>query len=302
MFLALLLLGLSIRIGKSVLNVYFDLEPWHRNLGLSGILLAGPFLWFYGRVLLGREKKFAKKNYWHLLLFIVFVVGCKIIPNSFENGWSYVFYLSVFLHLAVYLVLSILLLLRHLTAGKSVWSWYRNLLIGVALVWVFYMGNLAGLIPYYIGGAIFFSLLVYIFSFLLLKRSSFAVEKYANSTMDHATSQKYVSQLKTLLETEEAYLDSDLSLHRTSKQLGIAPRELSQAINENEQQNFSEFVNSYRIQKAKKLLADSTYAQEKIATIAYDCGFGNVTSFNISFKTATGHTPSQYRKKAKSEQ
>ncbi len=115
--------------------------------------------------------------------------------------------------------------------------------------------------------------------------------------MDKATSKKYVSKLKELLEVKEAYLDSNLSLQKTAEQLDIAPRVLSQAINENEQQNFSEFVNGYRIQKAKELLLDTTYAKEKIATIAYDCGFGNVTSFNITFKTVTGHTPSQYRKK-----
>ena len=41
--------------------------------------------------------------------------------------------------------------------------------------------------------------------------------------------------------------------------------------------------------------AYSEYALEKIATIAYDCGFGNVTSFNLAFKAETKLTPSQYR-------
>ncbi len=295
-FLALLLLGLSIRIGKSVLSVYIDLGPWQRNLGLSGILLAGPFLWFYGLSLFKRKKGFNPRNYAHLIPFAAFVLGCKVIPNGLGTV-GYVVYLSVFLHLAIYLGLSTRLLLQHRNAKSSAWSWYRNLLVGVVLIWIFYMGNLAGIIPYYIGGAIFFSLLVYIFSFLLLKRSSFTVEKYAASTMDKATSKKYVSELKTFLVEEEAYLESDLSLKRTAEQLEIAPRILSQAINENEQQNFSEFVNGYRIEKAKQLLRDASYATEKIATVAYDCGFGNVTSFNITFKNATGHTPSQYRKK-----
>ncbi|NHF60483.1 helix-turn-helix transcriptional regulator [Flavobacteriaceae bacterium TP-CH-4] len=294
-FLAFLLLGLTIRIGKSVLNVYLDLGPWQRNLGLSGILMVGPFLWMYGQALFDKKKDFGLRDYLHLVPFALFVLLCTVIPNSF-GFWSFAFYVGVFVHLAVYVVAAVrqLILCRE-TANASVFSWFRNLTLGVVLIWAFYMGNLTGIIPYYIGGAIFFSLLIYVFSFLLLKHASFPTEKYANSSMDKATSQRHLTQLKTLLEMEEIYLDSRLSLKQTAERLGIAPRELSQAINENEQRNFSEFVNSYRIQKAKQLLVDAGYAQEKIATIAYDCGFGNVTSFNLAFKSATDHTPSQYR-------
>lgn len=295
-FLALFLLGLTIRIGKSVLNVYLDVEPWQRNLGISGLLLAGPFLWFYGRLLLGKEKDFAPKNYVHLIPFIGFALFCYFIPNN-GTALAYWIYLSVFAHLLVYLGLSTLLFFKFKgNTNLPISSMYRNLLIGTALLWLFYMGNLAGIFPFYIGGAIFFSLLVYILSFLLLKRPLFAMEKYANSDMDRASSENHLKQLKILFENEHLYLDSDLNLKQTAEKIGISSRDLSQVINENEKKNFSEFVNCYRIQKAKKLLIDSQYAHEKIATIAYDCGFGNVTSFNLAFKAATQLTPSQYRK------
>lgn len=295
-FLALFLLGLTIRIGKSVLNVYIDLEPWHRNLGLSGILLAGPFLWLYGRILFQGKKKVSSKNYFHALPFLLFVIGCGIIPNSF-GVWSSVFYLFVFTHLLLYLLLSVrLLFVNRDVKSSAVWKWYRNLVIGGFLIWGFYMGNLIGIIPFYIGGAIFFSLLVYLFSFLLLKRSSFALEKYGGSTLDSKTSKKIMESVRRLMEDEELFLESTISLDSLSKKLNTAPREVSQAINENTQQNFSEFINNYRIKKAKKLLIATEYLREKIATVAYDSGFGNVTSFNLAFKASTQLTPSQYRK------
>lgn len=296
-FLALFLLGLTIRIGKSVLNVYIDLEPWQRNLGLSGILLSGPFLWLYGRVLLGKAKEIGRKNYLHILPFILFVLGCSVIPNS-GGGWAYAFYIFVFTHLLLYISLSAKLLWDNRSVSNTaVWKWYRNLVIGGFLIWGFYMGNLFGIIPYYIGGAIFFSLLVYAFSFLLLKRSSLTLEKYSGSSLDAATSKKHMQKIRTLFETEACHLNSDLNMTQVAEKIGIPSRDLSQVINENEQQNFSEFVNHYRIQKAKNLLIEPSYAQEKIATVAYDCGFGNVTSFNLAFKSATQLTPSQYRNK-----
>ncbi|MEX0361710.1 MAG: helix-turn-helix domain-containing protein, partial [Allomuricauda sp.] len=70
------------------------------------------------------------------------------------------------------------------------------------------------------------------------------------------------------------------------------------AINENEHKNFSEFVNEFRIEKAKQMLADPKHQQDKIVAIAYDCGFGNVTSFNLAFKAKTQLTPTAFRKQA----
>ncbi|MEM0932029.1 MAG: helix-turn-helix domain-containing protein, partial [Bacteroidota bacterium] len=61
------------------------------------------------------------------------------------------------------------------------------------------------------------------------------------------------------------------------------------------QKNFSDLVTSHRIEKAKSLLIDPKYRNEKILSVAYDCGFGNITSFNLAFKAKTKRTPSQYR-------
>jgi len=297
LFLAFVLLGLTMRIGKSILNVYLDLDPWQRNLGISGVLMAGPFLWFYGRLLLQKEKKFSRNNFWHLLPFLLFICFCYYIPNGY-GSYPNVSYLLAFSHLAIYLILTIRLLANYRSqAEKSAWLWYRNMVVGVAFIWLFYMGNFIGLIPYYIGGAIFFSFLLYAFSFLLLKRPIFALEKYRNSSIDTTVSRKHMQKIRALFESEAVYLDSELKMGKVAQKLGIPARDVSQAINEIEQQNFSEFVNRHRIAKAKDLLVDPAYSQQKIASVAYDCGFGNVTSFNLAFKAATQLTPSQYRKK-----
>ena len=48
------------------------------------------------------------------------------------------------------------------------------------------------------------------------------------------------------------YLDPELSIEKLSKITGIATRNISQVINEILNQNFYEFVNSYRIAAARK--------------------------------------------------
>ncbi len=298
-FLAFVLLALTIRIGKSVFHNYIEVDPRIRNLAISTIVSVGPFLWMYGKALFEKQHTFSKRQYLHLVPFGLFILFSPILPNRGDVP-SYIVYGAVFVHFGIYLGMC-----WHYAVKSSnqitvpLFNWYRNILIGVSMIWILYVGIFLRWIPFYILGAISFSFLMYLFSYLLLKRHVFTLEKYSNSRMDHLTSTKILQRIKKFLEENEVYLDSDISLHSVSKQLSINPRQLSQVINENVQKNFSEFINHYRIKKAKILLADPSYAHEKIATIAYDCGFGNVTSFNLAFKAETEITPSQYRNQFK---
>ncbi|WP_109301852.1 AraC family transcriptional regulator [Aquimarina sp. AU474] len=298
-FLAFVLLGLTIRIGKSIFHNYIEVDPRIRNLAISAILAVGPFLWFYGISLFEKQQRFSKKQYVHLIPFAAFVLCSPIIPNN-GDFISYVAYVLVFAHLGFYIILSWRYIFKIGNDSKSqLLTWYRNIVIGVSLMWVLYIGILLGWIPFYILGAISFSFLVYVFSYLLLKKHVFSLEKYGNSSLDKTTSKKVLEEVRSLFNDEQTYLENNVSLHSIAKQLSITPRELSQVINENEEKNFSEFVNHYRIKKAKNLLVDPDYINEKIATVAYDCGFGNVTSFNLAFKAETEITPSQYRNQNK---
>lgn len=294
--LGLLLLGLTIRIGKAVIYNYMYLGPWIRNLGISGLLIVGPCLWFYGKAILEKDQTFSSKNYLHFAPFALYVLFSKIIPN---NGTfiSLIPYSLVQLHLAVYLGCSAWLLFRVKNVAQSrLRAWYRGILVGVTIIWTLYVGIFIGLVPFYLLGATAFSFLIYLYSFLFLKKHHFVLEKYAKSSVDISESKQLVKQVKDLFEVEETYLNNNATLHVIANQLGIQPRILSQAINENEQMNYSEFVNHYRIERAKALLIEPDRKQDKIATIAFDCGFGNLTSFNVEFKSRVRVTPSQYRK------
>lgn len=80
--LALVLLGLTIRVGKSLLGYYVPLDAWQRNIGLAGIFISGPCLLFYGISLIEKSKPFSKSNYLHLLPFLIFTSLIPIIPSD----------------------------------------------------------------------------------------------------------------------------------------------------------------------------------------------------------------------------
>lgn len=60
--------------------------------------------------------------------------------------------------------------------------------------------------------------------------------------------------------------------------------------------NFTAFINERRIAAAKAILVDPEHDRMPISAVAYDLGFGSLGPFNRAFKTATGVTPTQWRR------
>jgi AraC-like DNA-binding protein len=60
-------------------------------------------------------------------------------------------------------------------------------------------------------------------------------------------------------------------------------------------QNFSDFINFYRVEEAKKMLQDPRCAQKKIIALAFEVGFNTKVAFYNAFKKFTHMTPAQYR-------
>ena len=101
------------------------------------------------------------------------------------------------------------------------------------------------------------------------------------------------------MDIKRIYRDETLSVNSLAQKLSIAPRYLSQVINEQLNKNFSEFVNGYRVEEAKKILADPKKLDYSMTDVAFEVGFNTKEVFNRAFKKYTEITPSQYRKNNK---
>jgi AraC-like DNA-binding protein len=94
------------------------------------------------------------------------------------------------------------------------------------------------------------------------------------------------------------YLDAELNLQELARRAGIHYNYLSRIINEKFGLSYNDYVNGYRIEEARRMLADPANAGKTILDIAYDTGFYSKSVFNTAFKKITGTTPSQYRKQS----
>lgn len=299
--LSILIFALAIRIGKSIL-LYFskDLPEVIRNIGLSAKLAIGPALYLYIRAFSHQQSfRFRKIYLLHFLPFFVYIIAAPYISNqtAFEPYFFLLFQFFIYLVLATVTWFNA----QKLSLQNYELVWMRNLITGIFLIWLAYMLYFTHIIPLYITGAILYSFVVYGMIYLALKRNSIFVqkpapEKYKHSRLAQSKSSQLLTQLITLFEQEKPFLDTNLTLQKVAQKLNIASRTLSQIINEQRNQNFSDFVNCYRIKEAQTLLHQASHQQHTIASIAYDSGFNSLSAFNTAFKKNTGTTPSAYRK------
>jgi len=120
--------------------------------------------------------------------------------------------------------------------------------------------------------------------------------RYHNSKLSWEQEQSLLKRLIAAMETQELYLDSDLSLLSLAEKMGVNRSYLSQVINHSTGKTFSDFINSFRIEAAKALIEAMDKRETSILDVCFDAGFNNKTVFNRVFKKMTGQTPSEYRK------
>jgi len=121
-------------------------------------------------------------------------------------------------------------------------------------------------------------------------------EKYANTGLKDEDATRILTTLEQLMLKQKTFLDPEITIDKLAELANTNRHCLSQVLNERAGQSFYDYINQYRINEAKRLLLDGEYANQKIASIAYDAGFNSLSAFNEVFKKMTGTTPSQFRK------
>lgn len=148
--------------------------------------------------------------------------------------------------------------------------------------------------------ATFGALMIYATSFSVMRDSGFfkqaslnEQQKYKGSSLTHGQQQALIDKLNYLMKAEKPFMRSDFSLPELAQALGVSVHVLSQAINDGLGKSFFEFVASYRVDEAKRLLKEQMNI--KVEEIAEQVGYNSKSSFNTAFKKITGMTPSEFR-------
>ncbi len=122
-------------------------------------------------------------------------------------------------------------------------------------------------------------------------------KRKSSSSLPESKKKQIFDELTDYIDKEDAYLNSKITIRKLSEALNTNTTYLSQAINDIANQSFFDFVNSYRIEHAKKMLVSDQFSKYTIEAIGTESGFVSKSAFYNSFKKFNGLSPLQYKNK-----
>lgn len=126
--------------------------------------------------------------------------------------------------------------------------------------------------------------------------------KYKSSHLSDEDKEQLLSRIQEVMENTDEIFSPEFSLERLAMLSDSKSKYVSQVINEYYEQNFNNFLNSFRIKEACKRMGDlDNYGNYTIEAISESVGFKSRSTFVTSFKRITGLTPSQYQRMARKE-
>lgn len=304
---SLLLFSLCIRIGKSILHTFYDLERIWLQVGLSACILIGPTLFVYIRSFQREEKSDQRVDKLHLITpFIVILTVGFIRPYALYpedwNGWIvpgiYLIWISYTL-LSIYEIWPLIVAAIYRKEVTTTSTWLLLLVGALALVCLAYNLALCGF-PYLVGPLLFSMIFYLLFGFLLSKQRGKVIFygeslKYSQA-INPAKAAGLADQLAMIMHQQQLFLHPKIKLAEIAEVIDSTPHELSRMINERMGISFNQYINKLRIEAACNLLLEADHLT--IEGIGQEVGFTSRSAFYQSFKAFKQETPARYKARA----
>ncbi|MBT8231233.1 MAG: AraC family transcriptional regulator [Saprospiraceae bacterium] len=316
-----------------VFNLYsqeqFYYVAFFSELNYAIPLLYGTLLWFYSKAVTLEDFRFSKKDYLHFIPFVIFflILISPLITNINLIKSDHIgFPLIKLVITPCYLFAVLVLLSKYRMRLKDKFSfdhkikllWLNWITVGAVVLWLlatvgylynhFNINHKTLLSDYYVLS--FLALYLFILAFVAFKYTDIFHKKREEETptkfpdkdeeieLENKTIFKNedLDNLLDVMNSKKPYLDPLLSINKLSEATHLPQYKISKILNTSLNQNFYDFINTYRVNEVKKRLEEGEADNYSILGIASDCGFNSKASFNRVFKKITGITPTEYLK------
>jgi AraC-like DNA-binding protein len=120
--------------------------------------------------------------------------------------------------------------------------------------------------------------------------------KYAHLQIGEEKMNEIAQKIVVKMQHERLFLNPELRLSELADSLQISHHYVSMVINEKFNQSFFDYINSFRVDEAKRLLCDKKYSHFTITAVGFEAGFNSKSAFYSAFKKFTQKTPLEYQK------
>lgn len=295
----------------------------------GAIYLFGPFLYLYIRRLTFREQIIYRLNWKHfvpVMMYSIYFIWSLSLDMSalkeFRRSWdAQIAFASIelagILSISFYLLKSFRLYrifkesqVAQVSFDQQVLKYLKSLLWALNTFIVLWIVGFVGtyVFRYYVFGIgytimwISSAFMMYIIGFYSLTQPHiFRIQmpkkeevKLSKSRLKPAEIEKLKNNLKSILEKDKIYLQSDLNLSGLAKKLETRTNNLSWVLNNIYEKTFYELINEYRINDFILRIQENQHKQLTLFSIALEVGFNSKSTFNKAFKSVTQQTPTNY--------
>jgi AraC-like DNA-binding protein len=102
-------------------------------------------------------------------------------------------------------------------------------------------------------------------------------------------------RIQNEMAAKELYLNQNLTIHDFAREIQISARTISSCVNQRVGYNFNEWVNNFRVERAKGLLKDPKRSHLSIEGIGSDSGFKSRSAMYAAFRRKLGVSPGNFR-------
>lgn len=293
------------------------------------ILLKGPILVLYVTSITHDDFSITSKDWLHLLpsLLVVAVIAAFGIDNQLLRldtfGIDSAVYRAVdfiwwFVKITpfCYFIYALYIVRRYhrtvfshnseVNEQAIVWLYLLTIAYICSAVWSLMLSFLAviyrlplGITDNYINFILLIALFFYSVSHaqqLTTTKGSRKTQSQSNENIDNL-----IGKIMSGITDQKLYLKPNINVEQFSEMIGLPYRDVSFAINRAFDRNFFEFINTYRVEEAKRYLGDKDHLHMSVMEILLESGFNSKSSFQRFFKRLTGESPTEYRNRVISQ-
>jgi AraC-like DNA-binding protein len=231
-------------------------------------------------------------------IFAIFLYAkAFLLLFRYANLYQYVLSYDNVRWLKIFMALGSLVILLWLTAIISNISEVLN-----PVIYIYYPMRLScSIILYWIGYQGFFNYniltqRIQIRKDIESKKQTNIQNPKSSITIETESKENQLLIIQNHIENNNRYLDSMFSLEVLASETKMSVSKVSSIINNHSNFNFSDYINQFRIEKAKSLLLEPKYDDYNIEAIGFECGFNSKSTFYMAFKKFTNMTPSEFKK------
>ncbi len=294
---------------------YYVVNPiWQTHLNILGqilIFIWGPMAYLLIRTLAKNESLPVKWLYFAPTFFVVLIAGLRLMNLDILSFFSnYVIGLLTWGKLLVVgfgCVMTCIFLLKAIfdiewkVKGRLHWflrTIFLTHVVCLCLVFITLYFDAFEVFTHepeeYKWFFVLFSFPVWVEIIALWKDPQFFKEKSQVFHIDRAD--ELLSKLKRIMEKDKVYHEAELNVNRLAELMDTKPHILSKLLNEHFEQNFRDYVNSYRVQEFIDQAQVGKLEKLTYLGLAHEVGFNSKSTFNLAFKKNTNKSPREYFK------